>query len=143
MRVKIGMLMLSLTGVLLPLSVEAGSKVYNGSDRKIEVFFTAAGCAGVKSASLSCAADANALVCKKARLGPGEEAKYFFKPGTSNRQVSVFWCEGSAEGQETRGTKNKGPKKRCSVLNSGKQSPALTLKCGYSESDFKTLKAGS
>ncbi len=143
MRVKIGMLMLSLTGVLLPLSVEAGSKVYNGSDRKIEVIFTAVGCAGVKQGSLSCSKSLSPTVCKKARLGPGEDTKYFFKAGTSDRRVYVAWCEGTGEEFTSKITKNKGPKKRCSVLNSGKQSPALTLKCGYSESDFKTLKAGS
>ena len=142
MRLKIGILILGLSGLFLPFSVEAGSKVYNGSDREIEVFFIAAGCAGIKPLKLSCSSGGLLdVVCKKARVGPGEETKYFFKALTSNRQVAVYWCEGNSEAYETRTTKNKGSKKRCSVLNNGSQRLQLDLKCGYSESEFKAVKA--
>ncbi len=58
----------------------------NNTDQSVKVFWSAAGCAGVKTA---CDGSTVAFVCKSKSLSPGQSSSYKFPDGTSNRGKGV------------------------------------------------------
>jgi hypothetical protein len=116
----------------LPATAAADSNVYIAEAQgRIEVYWTAVGCGGVKGV---CGGGWIDHVCQKKTLRTGESDGYHFKDLTTLRNVSVFFCEANADGGDSTG--NKGNKKRCAVT------AGLNFKCGYTAVEYEKLKNG-
>ena len=116
-----------------PSTVSAKSKFYNSVEGRIEVYWTAAGCAGTY---ITCGAYWQDFACKKKTLRTGESGSYNFKAGTSFRQVAVVHCSSARD--DFTNTGNKGNKKRCAAITN--TNGKFGIKCGYSEEEYKALK---
>ena len=116
----------------LPPTVSAKSKFYNAVGGNIDVFWTAAGCAGIKS---SCSEAVIYTVCKYKGLYSGEKSSYSFKDGTSNREVLAIKC--SNWNSDISSTKNGGKKGRCAAIK--RSNNTFATKCGYTEEEYEQL----
>ncbi len=125
--------------LMMPLSAMANSHVYNASDTDVYVFWTAFGCAGLKS-DFAQGGDSINLVCQKKKLSPGESSDYHYKEGTSGRIIIVSHKDAAGNYEKQKAsTGNKGSSKRCAaIIKSGQE---FRMKCGYSQKEYDALKA--
>ncbi|MCB1804244.1 MAG: hypothetical protein KDJ99_03555 [Candidatus Competibacteraceae bacterium] len=123
---------------LLPMTLWANSFVYNTTDRKVDVVWTAAGCAGLEYVGCKSAQAKKDVpwACQKKTLSPGEGAGYTFKGGTSDRRVTGYVCSDGETVSNGALTGNKGKKSRCVArINND-----IGIKCGYNQSEFDEIK---
>lgn len=123
-----------------PAVASADSHAYNAYGNSVDVFWIAAGCAGVES---SCSNSiAIGFVCKKKRLEPEQSGSYHFKDGTSARKLVVDDC--SSGWSTSHGTGNKGSKKRCAAISAVTNGEThASASCGYTDSEYEALKNGT
>lgn len=118
----------------------AESHMFNNTDHKLDVYFTAVGCAAIKH---PCGNTNKSVtyVCKHGSPDPGSQTTYSFKSGTSSRQINVYECRDSGgvkdEVRELK-TDNGGHKKHC-VTSPNADASGITAKCGYSDSEWQAI----
>lgn len=116
-----------------PTALSAKSKAYNSVQGKVEVYWTALGCAGAK---ITCTGRIEGFICKNKTLKTGESGSYSFNDGSSARSLVVYHCANQTGSSDNTG--NKGSKKRCAAITDVNN--MFDAKCGYSEEEYKELK---
>ena len=117
-----------------PTALSAKSKFYNAIDSKVDVRWVAIGCGGIET---TCDGVPYVFICKRKTLAPGESGSYSYKGGTSKREVAAIDCKTNDD--DASNTGNKGSKKRCAAIFN--DYGVFVTKCGYSEEEYKALKA--
>jgi hypothetical protein len=117
-----------------PTTLSAKSKFFNAIDSKVDVRWVAIGCGGIET---TCDGVPYVFICKRKTLKPGESGSYSYKGGTSKREVAAINC--NTDDDDASNTGNKGNKKRCAAIFN--DYGVFVTKCGYSEEEYKALKA--